>query len=683
MFNKNNFCHIASNNRNEKKAGVFVYKTTDDLATVATSGYFNDKIVDINLHDLIIHEWHDPTDRTKVQKNVLCVTERTLDNVGTVVIKSKWQEDIEEDIEDLDDKIDALRTYVDNTFVRKDGTSIMTGPLKFRAGSFEGAIAGGLGDGIAIYKMNPDGTINSEIASITSTNGFVPGTTNTLNMGTSALKWKDAYIARVITAVLNNGGNIAIPNDTGTMALTKDIKNGTLTITQGGQTKGTFTANQDTNTTIDIDAVNTDLSNLSSIGKNISNWSTNVTNCITEIPQDIKLELNAGTLTLKAGSKVYVPNGSGVFDEVTIASDKSVTPSVFSTSSGRFVILSPNQNFDTVDVIADYIYSGATEPTTFDASGKAYWYDTTNNVIKRTGDSGSTWVSGYSFPVAIVNITNGVGVSKINQVFNGFGYVGSAVFSLPGVKGLVPYYRNTDGTLKNTLAVATTVQVYDVSSPVNNYVYQLTYNGGIAPFYTHISYNETDNVNLYSNGTRAAWGIIGYCSFSSGKISDFVVKQPFHAVDYNDYNNLVNDVNTKDAQNVKLTGNQTISGTKTFNSSPIAPTPATTENDGKVATTKWVKDLFSGGFGGPDYSSMITVTSPYTPTKNGYLIAQRTGTYGSVSVENDTYTKTLGRISCSDSGSITQVVMVVVNKGEQYSFSPSNATAVFVPAKGE
>lgn len=41
---------------------------------------------------------------------------------------------------------------------------------------------------------------------------------------------------------------------------------------------------------------------------NLSN-STAITNCITEIPQDIKLELKDGTLTLKAGSKVYIPNG--------------------------------------------------------------------------------------------------------------------------------------------------------------------------------------------------------------------------------------------------------------------------------------------------------------------------------------------------------------------------------------
>ncbi|MBO7733689.1 MAG: hypothetical protein J6S67_14085, partial [Methanobrevibacter sp.] len=73
------------------------------------------------------------------------------------------------------------------------------------------------------------------------------------------------------------------------------------------------------------DGANTDLSNLTDTGKNIANWSSNVSNCITEIPQDVKLELNNGTLTLKAGSKVYVPNGAGVFNEVVIASDINIS----------------------------------------------------------------------------------------------------------------------------------------------------------------------------------------------------------------------------------------------------------------------------------------------------------------------------------------------------------------------
>lgn len=120
MFNKQNFCHIASNNRNDVKAGVFVYKTTDDLATVSVSGYFNEKIVDINLHDLIIHEWHDPTDRTNVEYNLLCVTERTLDNVGTSLIMSNWEKGAEEIIADLDDK-----------YVKKTGDT-MSGPLAIK-----------------------------------------------------------------------------------------------------------------------------------------------------------------------------------------------------------------------------------------------------------------------------------------------------------------------------------------------------------------------------------------------------------------------------------------------------------------------------------------------------------------------------------------------------------------------
>lgn len=221
MFKTQNFCHIASNNRNQVKVGVFVYRTTDDLATVTASGYFNERIIDINLHDLIIHEKVDNADATKVQRNLLCVTERTLENVGTALIKSKWEGDIEQDIADIEQEIAGL----DNRFVKLNGTSVMTGPLKFRAGSFEGAIAGGLGDGISIYKMKTDGSIDSEVASLTKTNGFVPGTNNAMDIGRNNLKWKDAYVARVITSVLNNGYDIAVPvtNSADTLALKSEV----------------------------------------------------------------------------------------------------------------------------------------------------------------------------------------------------------------------------------------------------------------------------------------------------------------------------------------------------------------------------------------------------------------------------------------------------------------------------
>ena len=108
MFNKSSFCHIASNNRNEQKGSVFIYKTTDTLAQVTQSGYFNEKLIDINVHDLIIHVQYDPVART-LKKSVLIVTERTLDNVETTPILDQT---IVENIDQLGNQIDQLGDQV-------------------------------------------------------------------------------------------------------------------------------------------------------------------------------------------------------------------------------------------------------------------------------------------------------------------------------------------------------------------------------------------------------------------------------------------------------------------------------------------------------------------------------------------------------------------------------------------
>lgn len=61
----------------------------------------------------------------------------------------------------------------------------------------------------------------------------------------------------------------------------------------------------------------------------------------------------------------------------------------------------------------------------------------------------------------------------------------------------------------------------------------------------------------------------------------------------NDEDNAIDTViATLDAQNVKITGNQTVAGVKTFSSSPIVPTPTT---DYQVATKKYADDLSFAG----------------------------------------------------------------------------------------
>ena len=197
MFKTQNFCHIASNNRNTVKVGVFVYRTTDNLATVSASGYFNDRIIDINLHDLIIHEQIDNADATKVKHNLLCVTERTLENIGTTVIKTDWEEEIDEIIGD-------------GGFVRTDGTSVMTGPLLMRAtDDFKCAVAP-YWDGVGFFKLNNNNSVTL-MASLEYEDSFTPATDNKYDLGASTKRWKDARIARVITAVVNNGYDIAVP----------------------------------------------------------------------------------------------------------------------------------------------------------------------------------------------------------------------------------------------------------------------------------------------------------------------------------------------------------------------------------------------------------------------------------------------------------------------------------------
>lgn len=345
------------------------------------------------------------------------------------------------------------------------------------------------------------------------------------------------------------------------------IGNATLTIQKNGTTVNTFTANASSNVTANITVptkisdltndsnfANTDLSNLSSTGKNISNWSTNVSNCITEIPQDIKLELNNGTLTLKAGSKVYVPNGSGVFDVVNITTDKITTAS----ANGKWAYFI-NKSGNLQRWTANECFSGTTAPTSIHYP---MWYDTTNNAIKSSDDYGSTWSGKFSLPIAIVTVSNGA-ISSIDQVFNGFGYIGSTIFALPGVKGLMPSGRNADGTLNNTAFTVNNVITRTTSYDFNSQCALIMRDTGIdyvkKDFYLESEktpalkqyarlYQSTENQMYY--GEASAWAKISAFNFgsmtidSSGKITSFSTKTPFHAVDYSDFQKTAEQTNT-------------------------------------------------------------------------------------------------------------------------------------------
>lgn len=255
-----------------------------------------------------------------------------------------------------------------------------------------------------------------------------------------------------------------------------------------------------------------------------------MTNCITEIPQDINLTLASGTLTLKAGSKVYVPNGSGNFDTVTTSADITAN-SPWGGGTDDVMLFVNGTSF--TGIPATRCYSGSSQPTVSGGTD-AYWYDTTNNVIKRTTDTGATWTTTtYSLPIAIFSRISGT-ITTIKQVFNGFGYMGAIIFTTPGVKGLIPNGYNNDGTLKNATFTTSGVLISGAITGTHSYSVRLNSNEitvGEFPYDTATNRNYNGTI---APGNERGQANVGTMKILANAIVSLRPKTAFHMADYTD-----------------------------------------------------------------------------------------------------------------------------------------------------
>ncbi len=260
----------------------------------------------------------------------------------------------------------------------------------------------------------------------------------------------------------------------------------------------------------------------------------NVANCIKSIPQDIKLELTDGTLTLKAGSKVYDGAGNAISlnkDYIVLCSGNNIKFIFYSTKQDKAYC---NQNVSDCS-------SGAISPV-----GTGMFYNTSTKSVDFY-NSGVLQESNWSFPLAIVNVSNGVPIS-IEQTFNGFGYIGNTIFSLPGVEGLIPDGRDSDGT-SNNYAYKTSNVITITNGTTETGRYTVIGNAqDISLLSDGYTYNYELNINE-NNGVKSDSCIIGTVDVSAGKITSFNLRKTFKAVDEFDYIN---------ANNFTPTGKQTI-----------------------------------------------------------------------------------------------------------------------------
>ena len=213
----------------------------------------------------------------------------------------------------------------------------------------------------------------------------------------------------------------------------------------------------------------------------LNKYNSNITNCITEIPQDIKLELNNGTLTLKAGSKCYLKTDT-TSPSISVATDLTTTQ----TTDGTYFA----------------IYNGSALTT---VSKSTYDYSSLPNT--------------YSLPLGIVNVSNGA-IASLDDIFNGFGYIGSTVFALPGVKGLIPNGRNSDGSSNNTEYTLTSLATLDMSVIISDYRTIILKSDGTLERANKISLTH-DNYLLRDGSPRQAFSVINCVTNSSGKIDVF------------------------------------------------------------------------------------------------------------------------------------------------------------------
>ena len=261
------------------------------------------------------------------------------------------------------------------------------------------------------------------------------------------------------------------------------------------------------------------------------------TNCITEIKQDIKLELSSGALKLKSGSKIYVPNGTNTFDIVTLSEDKTVN---ISGQTGTTMIFLRNDKSVWGNVKVDNCLSGTTVPS----GHTGMFYNTDNNKIYYYS-GGQAQGAYFSLPLAVVTSSGGT-VTSIDQVFNGFGYIGSIIFVLPGVKGLAPNGRNDNGTLNNYNINTTSVKIANAG----NHKFLLNYNGVFDDAYygNYIEQETMPSVNCtwYKPSTNIMYHVLSGVAevkkeamaidvkTSGGKVTNLKPNLPFRAVDNND-----------------------------------------------------------------------------------------------------------------------------------------------------
>lgn len=269
------------------------------------------------------------------------------------------------------------------------------------------------------------------------------------------------------------------------------------------------------------------------------------TNCILEIPQNIKLELNNNVLTAKAGC-IFVLGGS-TYSTTTNSSNLTLN---IPTTQGRYVI-SPVGNYNLIAVDINQWGSGDTLPA--QGTGTALrFFKTDERTFYVRGTVEAEWnSSSVCYPICLIDVdSNGVASfakdsNGNDMIFNGAGFIGHHAFVYPGVKFLSPNGFDLNGNYLNINVTTNTFVIAEMlANPFNvllignGSVVRRKYLGkfkSLADLPQNVTqhdlaYINDDNIIVRYDGTKwvkeTGYAIFVDYNYNGTTVTDFAIQQP-------------------------------------------------------------------------------------------------------------------------------------------------------------
>lgn len=269
-------------------------------------------------------------------------------------------------------------------------------------------------------------------------------------------------------------------------------------------------------------------------------------NCVLDIPQNIKLTLENNVLTVKKGS-ILTLTGSTY---ATATTNHDVTRTYNSLADGRYFIFMAGNlgSLGTARKISD-VGSGDTVPDS--SSSLTAFYNTADK--KMYVKENNVWtVWNVVYPLCIIEASDGaVSFAKDSNgndmIFNGACFVGHHAVVYPNIKVLIPNGINDDGSLASINVLKQSLEIIDLGT---NTSFSLLFRpaGTIQRvlYQSHDKKSELQNVTatiqyvaetnsdwIYSNGVfteqfdnNARLLFINYSIDSNSIVTNFTIQQP-------------------------------------------------------------------------------------------------------------------------------------------------------------